>query len=61
MTGGSSSTWTCARGTSVRDRGADVFGFDEDADQVVVLDEHPDESLRAAGRRTPCSTARPWP
>ena len=25
----------------------DVFGFDEDADQVVVLQEHPDESLRA--------------
>ena len=24
----------------------DVFGFDEDADQVVVLQEHPDESLR---------------
>jgi len=23
----------------------DVFGFDEDADQVVVLQEHPDESL----------------
>jgi ferredoxin len=23
-----------------------VFGFDEDADQVVVLQEHPDESLR---------------
>jgi ferredoxin len=23
-----------------------VFGFDEDADVVVVLDEHPDESLR---------------
>ena len=29
----------------------DVFGFDEDADQVVVLEEHPDESLRAAGRQ----------
>lgn len=26
----------------------DVFGFDEDADVVVVLDEHPDESRRAA-------------
>ena len=25
----------------------DVFGFDEDADRVVVLQEHPDESLRA--------------
>ena len=25
-----------------------VFGFDETADVVVVLDEHPDESLRAA-------------
>ena len=25
----------------------DVFGFDEDADLVVVLQEHPDESLRA--------------
>ncbi len=24
----------------------DVFGFDEDADRVVVLQEHPDESLR---------------
>lgn len=24
----------------------DVFGFDEGTDQVVVLDEHPDESLR---------------
>jgi ferredoxin len=23
-----------------------VFGFDEDADQVVGLQEHPDESLR---------------
>ena len=23
-----------------------VFGFDEDADCVVVLQEHPDESLR---------------
>jgi ferredoxin len=23
-----------------------VFGFDRDADVVVVLDEHPDESLR---------------
>jgi len=25
-----------------------VFGFDEDADKVVLLDEHPDESLREA-------------
>ena len=25
-----------------------VFGFDEAADRVVVLDEHPDESLRDA-------------
>ena len=25
-----------------------VFGFDEDADRVVVLDEHPDETLRDA-------------
>ena len=24
----------------------DVFGFDESADKVVVLIEHPDESLR---------------
>jgi ferredoxin len=24
-----------------------VFGFDEGADVVVVLDEHPDEALRA--------------
>lgn len=23
-----------------------VFGFDEDADVVVLLDDHPDESLR---------------
>lgn len=23
-----------------------VFGFDEDADVVTLLDEHPDESLR---------------
>jgi ferredoxin len=26
----------------------EVFGFDEDADLVTVLDEHPDESLRPA-------------
>ena len=26
----------------------DVFGFDEDADRVTVLEEHPDESLRPA-------------
>lgn len=25
----------------------DVFGFDEDADVVVVLTEHPDDSQRA--------------
>ena len=25
----------------------DVFGFDEDADHVTVLVEHPEESLRA--------------
>ena len=25
----------------------DVFGFDEDADKVTVLAEHPDESLRS--------------
>ena len=25
----------------------DVFGFDEDADVVVVLEPHPDESRRA--------------
>jgi ferredoxin len=24
----------------------DVFGFDEDADHVTVLDEHPEETLR---------------
>jgi ferredoxin len=24
----------------------DVFGFDEDADKVVVLEAHPDEALR---------------
>lgn len=27
-----------------------VFGFDEDADKVVLLEEHPDESLRDAVR-----------
>jgi ferredoxin len=27
-----------------------VFGFDEDADRVVLLDENPDESLRDAVR-----------
>ena len=27
-----------------------VFGFDEAADQVVLLDEHPDGSLREAVR-----------
>jgi ferredoxin len=27
-----------------------VFGFDEAADSVVLLDEHPDESLRDAVR-----------
>jgi ferredoxin len=27
-----------------------VFGFDRDADKVVVLDEHPDESRRDAVR-----------
>lgn len=25
----------------------DVFDFDDDTDQVVVLQEHPDESLRS--------------
>ncbi|HET7736513.1 MAG TPA: ferredoxin [Nocardioidaceae bacterium] len=25
----------------------DVFDFDEDADRVVVLEEHPDDSLRS--------------
>jgi ferredoxin len=25
----------------------DVFGFDEDADLVTVLQEHPDESMRS--------------
>jgi ferredoxin len=24
----------------------DVFGFDEDADKVILLRDHPDESLR---------------
>jgi ferredoxin len=28
----------------------DVFGFDQRADKVVVLDEQPDESLRDAVR-----------
>ncbi|RNM14759.1 ferredoxin [Nocardioides pocheonensis] len=27
-----------------------VFGFDEDADRVVLLDEHPDDALRDAVR-----------
>jgi ferredoxin len=27
-----------------------VFAFDEDADKVALLDEHPDESLRDAVR-----------
>jgi ferredoxin len=27
-----------------------VFGFDDDADKVVLLEEHPDESLRDAVR-----------
>ena len=27
-----------------------VFGFDPAADKVVVLDEHPDDSMRAAVR-----------
>jgi ferredoxin len=27
-----------------------VFGFDEAADKVVLLDEHPEESLREAVR-----------
>ena len=26
----------------------DVFGFDDDTDQVVLLEEHPEESRRAA-------------
>ena len=26
----------------------DVFGFDDDADVVLLLDEHPDETRRAA-------------
>jgi ferredoxin len=25
----------------------DVFGFDDDADRVTVLQEHPDDSLRS--------------
>jgi ferredoxin len=28
----------------------DVFGFDEVADRVTLLDEHPDESVRAQVR-----------
>ena len=45
--GGSSPTSGSARDTRCARREApDVFGFDEDADQVVVLQEHPDESLR---------------
>jgi ferredoxin len=30
-----------------QDEAPGVFGFDEDADRVVVLEEHPDESRRA--------------
>lgn len=30
---------------------ATVFGFDRDADKVVVLDDYPDESLRADVQR----------
>jgi ferredoxin len=29
-----------------RGEAPDVFGFDENADHVIVLQEHPDESLR---------------
>ena len=29
-----------------RGEAPDVFAFDEDADRVVVLQEHPDENLR---------------
>ena len=38
----------------------DVFGFDEDADQVVVLQEHPDERPAPAGASPPSSTAQRW-
>ena len=37
----------------------DVFGFDEDTDQVVVLEEHPDESLRPQVEAA-VSTAPRW-
>lgn len=30
-----------------QDEAPGVFGFDEDTDRVVVLEEHPDESRRA--------------
>ena len=36
----------------------DVFGFDEDADQVVVLRESPDESLRPQVAASRSSAAR---
>ena len=37
----------------------DVFGFDDEADQVVVLQEHPTSRLRHEVAR-PCPTARRW-
>jgi len=36
----------CQAHQMCQDEAPDVFGFDEDADRVVVLREHPDESLR---------------
>ena len=36
----------CQAHQMCQDEAPDVFGFDEDADRVVVLLEHPDESLR---------------
>ena len=38
----------------------DVFGFDEAADQVVVLVEHPRRVAARRGRARPCATARRW-
>jgi ferredoxin len=36
----------CQAHQMCQDEAADVFGFDQDADKVTVLEEHPDESLR---------------
>jgi ferredoxin len=47
----------CQAHRMCQDEAPDVFGFDEDADRVVLLQEYPDESqreqLRAAVRYCP--------